>query len=299
MATILINDKVDENLKHRLKDHHNVIEEHYPLNVLINKIKDIDIIIVKSKTKITREILDAAKTTNRLKLIIRAGVGLDNIDVEYAQSKNIKVKNTPNSSTNAVAELAFAYLLLMSRNVIKANHEMHMGVWNKENHIGNELSGKTLGIIGLGRIGLHLAKLASAFNMKIVYYDPYSKNNLYEFLDLNELLSSSDFISLHLPSIGESILKKEHLNIIKHGMNLINLARGDLIEEDFIIEGIQSKKINKIALDVFLSEPYISKELMNYENIFLTPHIGAQTHEAQEKISLEILEIINYEFSHV
>ena len=299
MATILINDKVDENLKFKLKDRHDVIEAHYPVNELIDKIKDVDVIIVKSKTRITKEILDAAKSTNRLRLIIRAGVGLDNIDVDYAQSKNIKVKNTPNSSTNAVAELALSYMLLMSRNVMKANNEMHMGVWNKENHIGNELSGKTLGIIGLGRIGLHLAKLASAFNMKIVYYDPYSKNDLYEFLNLDELLSSSDFISLHLPSIGDSIIKKEHLNIIKNGMNLINLARGDLIEEDFIIDGIQSKIISNIALDVFLSEPYIRKEFLNYENIFLTPHIGAQTYEAQEKISLEILDIINSEFNHV
>ncbi len=299
MATILINDKVDENLKHRLKNHHDVIEEHYTLDVLINKIKDVDVIIIKSKTTITRDILDAAKSTNRLKLIIRAGVGLDNIDAEYAKSKNIKVINTPNSSTNAVAELALSYMLMMSRNLIQANKEMHLGIWNKENYIGNELNGKTLGIIGLGRIGLHLAKIVSVFNMKIVYYDPYSKNDLYEFLDLNELLSTSDYISLHLPSIGENIIKKEHLDIIKKGINLINLARGDLIDEEFIIEGIKSKKIKNIALDVFLSEPHIRKEFLNYENIFLSPHIGAQTIEAQEKISLEILDIINSEFSHV
>ncbi len=163
MATILINDKVDDNLIRILNSHHDVIEKHYDANNLINVIKDVDIIIVKSKTKINKAILDESQKTNRLKLIIRAGIGLDNIDTEYARSLNIKVMNTPHASTNAVAELAFGCLISMSRSLYEANQEMHQSIWNKDEYIGNELHGKTLGIIGLGRIGKKSFKTCRSF----------------------------------------------------------------------------------------------------------------------------------------
>lgn len=299
MATILINDKVDDNLVRILNFNHVVIEKHHEINELIHVIKEIDVIIVKSKTKLNKIILDESKKTNKLKLIIRAGVGLDNIDTDYARSLNIKVLNTPLASTNAVAELAFGYLISMSRSLFEANQEMHQSIWNKDKYFGNELEGKTLGIIGLGRIGKKVSKLAEAFGMKIIYYDPFVIDYSLESVSLEMLLSNADYISIHMSSIGENIINKNHLNIIKNGVKIINLARGDLIEEEFIIDGIRSGKIGKIALDVFINEPHINKMFLQHKNIYLTPHIGAQTKEAQEKISNEIIDIIKREFKHV
>ncbi len=298
MATILINDHVNDELTQALEKNHIVINTHYTHELLIEKIQEVDVIVVKSKTKITKDILDASMKTKKLKLIIRAGVGLDNIDLAYAKALGIQVRNTPKASTNAVAELVLLYMLLMSRNIITANQQMHQGIWDKSHFMGSELSGKTLGIIGLGKIGMRLAKMAEVFNMTIMYYDPFQTHAMYQKVHLEVLLEQSDFISLHLPSIGEPLIKKEHLIHIKKQPKIINLSRGDVIEEAFILEGLRSKKISHVALDVFRDEPNINAAFKSSENIYLSPHIGAQTIEAQQKISQEIVSMIHEVYNH-
>lgn len=298
MLKILIADGMEENSLNELKNmNFNVVNKHYDKEDLIDEIKEFNVIVVRSATKITRDLIDEAVKTNNLKLIIRGGVGLDNIDVEYAISKGITVRNTPNASNISVAELVIGHIFNMARFLHNSNISMRNGEWNKKKYQGIEIDGKTLGIIGFGRIGKELAKKATALGMRIKFYDvmgPVINNEVCRYCDLEELLATSDFISLHVPHIKDTkaLIGKEEIEKMKDGVYLINCARGGVIDEEALIEGLDSGKIGGAAMDVFVDEPTPNRVLCNHEKVSVTPHIGASTKEAQRKIGEEINDTI-------
>ncbi len=285
---ILICDSMEEEVVNKIKDLGEV--EYKPKN-LMEAVKNAQIIIVRSATKITREVINNAP---KLKAVIRGGVGLDNIDSAYCKEKNIQVYNTPGASTNAVAELAIGVILSLFRGIARADRELRNGNWIKKELTGDEISGKTLGIIGFGRIGALVSKKANALGMKVIAYNPKAKEteNI-RFVSLDELYGLSDVISLHTVLVPETkgIINKNSISKMRDGVYILNLARGELIEEDALFEGLSNGKIKGAALDVFSNEPYSGK-LIGLQNVVLTPHIGAATKEAQEGIGKEIIEII-------
>lgn len=298
MIKILITDGMEKTSLQELKDmKFHVVEQYYEKDDLMKEIKKYNVIVVRSATKITKEIIDEALKTKNLKLIIRGGVGLDNIDVDYAESKGIIVKNTPNASTNSVAELVLGHIFNMARFLHNSNISMRKGEWNKKQYQGIEINGKTLGIIGFGRIGRELADKASTLGMKIKYYDelaPNIVNGEYKYCNMKELLETSDFISLHVPHNkgDKAIIGKEEINKMKDGVYLINCARGGVIDEEVLIDKLEAGKVAGAAMDVFIDEPRPNKILCNHDRVSITPHIGASTKEAQRKIGKEINEII-------
>ena len=272
-----------------------VIDRHYNKEELGEALKDYDALVIRSATKVTREVLEAAKG-GRLKLIIRAGVGIDNIDLVAANECGVAVRNTPNSSSDSVAELALAHMFAVARFIGISNFTMRNGEWNKKKYEGIELSGKTLGIVGMGRIGRSLANKATALGMKVIYSDAFGKIDGvdYEFLDLEDLLKESDFISLHVPydKTKGSLIGKEELAIMKDGSYLINCARGKVVDEEALLEALDSGKIAGAGIDVFEVEPTTNEALVNHPKVSCTPHIGASTIEAQERIGDEVVSVI-------
>jgi len=255
-----------------------------------------DAIVVRSATKVRAPIIDAGK---RLKLIVRAGVGLDNIDVGYAEQKGVTVRNTPAASSNSVAELALGHLLSLARGIARGTVSMKAGKWEKKALKGIEIDGKTLGIIGLGRIGCALGRKATALGMRILAFDAFLERcpveGLAEMVDLERLLSESDFISLHIPfdpEAGPAIGEGEFARM-KEGVRIINCARGGVIDERALIAALKSGKVAGAALDVYETEPPAAGDpLLEMENLSLTPHIGASTVEAQERVGDEAAQIV-------
>ncbi len=298
MLRILIADGMEEVAVKKLKDmNFDVVEKHYEKEELINQVKNFDVLVVRSATKVTRDIIDAAAETNKLKLIIRGGVGLDNIDVEYAKVRGISVRNTPNASSTSVAELVLGHIFSMARYLHNANITMRKGQWNKKIYKGIEIEGKTLGIIGFGRIGRETARKAKALGMNIVFYDivgPKMEFREYKYCNLDQLLAISDFVSIHVPyDKGErAIIGKEEIKKMKDGAYLINCARGGVVDEDALLEALDSGKLAGAAVDVFVKEPAGNNPLCDHDKVSLTPHIGASTKEAQRRIGEEIVEII-------
>ena len=298
MLRILVTDGMDKGSVQILKDlGHEVTEQFFELEELKEQEKNFNVVIVRSATKVRKDIIDSALETGNLKLIIRGGVGVDNIDVTYAESKGIKVRNTPKASSSAVAELALGHMFSLARFIGITNVTMREGKWNKKKYTGIELSGKTLGLIGFGRIGRELAKKAKALEMKIIY------NNIsgsakdcpeYSFVSLDELLTDSDFISLHLPGNEDEspVIGKAEFSKMKDGVYLINCARGNVVDEAALLEALNSGKIAGAGIDVFPEEPTKNLELVNHERVSVTPHIGASTKEAQKRIGAEIVSII-------
>lgn len=265
---------------------------HYDKDELYGIIGDFDVLIVRSATKVNKEFIDIAKKGN-LKLVIRAGVGLDNIDVEYAEENGIIVKNTPNSSSNSVAELVLGHMICLARYITISNITLRDGQWNKKAYTGVELSGKTFGIIGFGRIGKALADKATAIGMNIVFYDKfYKKDGTFTYLPFEELLRQSDFISLHVPNLDKPIIGKEEFEYMKDGVFLINAARGGVIDETALCDALNTDKVAGAGIDVFMQEPQPNPCLCNHPKVSVTPHIGAATQEAQIRIGEEIIEII-------
>ena len=296
MNKILISDGLQEKALSKLVSlGFEVIDRHYNKEELGEALKDYDALVIRSATKVTREVLEAAKG-GRLKLIIRAGVGIDNIDLVAANECGVAVRNTPNSSSDSVAELALAHMFAVARFIGISNFTMRNGEWNKKKYEGIELSGKTLGIVGMGRIGRSLANKATALGMKVIYSDAFGKIDGvdYEFLDLEDLLKESDFISLHVPydKTKGSLIGKEELAIMKDGSYLINCARGKVVDEEALLEALDSGKIAGAGIDVFEVEPTTNEALVNHPKVSCTPHIGASTIEAQERICDEVVSVI-------
>ncbi|HYG00714.1 MAG TPA: D-2-hydroxyacid dehydrogenase [Candidatus Saccharimonadales bacterium] len=264
---------------------------------LISKVKDYDVIIVRSRTKITKEVINNAI---KVKIIARVGVGLDNIDTIEAQKKNIEVMNAGEASVNAVSELVLGFMFSLSRNIPTASNATKQGKWIKKDLMGAELKGKYLGIIGLGKIGRNVARLARGLRMNLIGYDvvPIDKNFVQEVslitTDLKTLIESSDYITCHVPFTQQTrhLINKEMLSVMKNGSYLINTSRGEVIDEQALVDCLKNKRIGGAALDVYETEPPTNKELLELDNLICTPHIGAQTKEGQELASTVIAEKI-------
>lgn len=299
MIRILTNDGLQQGAVDKLVSMgFKVVNTHYDKDVLGEVLKDFDVLVIRSATKITADILDAEEG-GKLKLIIRAGVGIDNIDVNYATEKGIIVKNTPNASSDSVAELAIGHMFAVARFLGVSNYTMRNGQWNKKKYEGIELGGKTLGIIGMGRIGRALATKATALGMNVVYNDIFGKqNNLsYDFIEFDDLLKKSDFISLHVPYDKNkgSLIGKNEIEKMKDGVYLINCSRSKVVDEKALLDALNVGKVAGAGIDVFEEEPTNNKELVNHPNVSVTPHIGAATKEAQNRIGEEVVTTIaNY-----
>lgn len=298
MLRMLLNDGLDKKAISNLEllgcD---VDTNHYDIENLKEKIKEVDCIVIRSATKIRRELIDEAIKGGKLKLIIRGGVGLDNIDVKYAEQNGIKVRNTPNASSSSVAEIILAHMFSLARFLNQSNITMKAGLWKKKEYVGVELEGKTLGIIGMGRIGSELAKKCTALGMKIIYFDLMDIKNIdnnYRKVEFDELIRESDFISINI-SGTKSIIGSEELKKVKKGAFIINTSRGKALDEDAIITSLNDGTLGGVGLDVFLEEPSKNLELIKHPKVSLTPHIGASTKEAQMKIGEEVINIIKEE----
>ncbi len=264
-----------------------------PKEELIKIIPNYDGLIVRSATKVTADVIAAAKN---LKVIGRAGVGVDNIDLEAAGKQGIIVMNAPDGNMITTAEHAMALMLSMSRNIPQANASVKLDKkWSPKTFMGVELYGKTMGIIGLGRIGSVVAERARGFAMKVIAYDPFVAKEQaekigVEIVELKDLLQRADFISLHSPKVGDKpLLGKEELNSVKPGVRIINCARGQLIDEAALIQAIKDGKVAQAALDVYSKEPLDpSSPLLDVPEIICTPHLGASTEEAQDKVAIAI-----------
>jgi len=312
MANILANDGISKSGSDKLKKKgFNISTTTVAQEQLINHIKseNIEVLLVRSATTVGKNLIDQCPS---IKIIGRGGVGMDNIDVDYARSKGINVINTPAASSASVAELVFAHLYSGVRFLHQSNRNMplegdnNFKVLKKSYAKGVELRGKTIGIIGFGRIGRETAKIALGVGMKVLAYDKFIKNTnikldfgnekiidfkikISSFLDV---LKKSDFISLHVPAQKEYLINKNEFNLMKDGVGIINAARGGVINELELLSALDSGKVSFAGLDTFENEPKPAIKLLMHPNISLTPHIGAATNEAQDRIGLELAEQI-------
>ena len=246
--------------------------------------------VVRSRTKVRQPLIDVCPN---LKVIVRGGAGLDTIDHEYAKTKGIAVMNTPLANSASVAELAIGYMLMMARSLYQATASMKADKWDKKNFNGDEIGGKTLGLIGVGNIGKEVAKRASVMGMTVVAYDPYVKEIAgIKLVTLDELLAQADYISLHLPKTKEStnMIGSEQFAKMKNGVRIVNCARGGIVSEDALYEALTSGKVAGAALDVFNEEPPVDWKLVKLDNVIASPHIGAATKEAQGRVGAEVAE---------
>ena len=296
---ILVTDGMDKTAMAQLREHgHEVVEQFYEPDQLGEALRGFDVAVVRSKTKVRKEHIDAAKG-GQLKLIIRGGVGVDNIDVKYAEANGITVKNTPKASSQSVAELAMGHMFACARYISDAGYTMRNGEWKKKEYgKGIELQGKTLGIVGFGRIGQHLGVMAKAIGMKVIAFDIYQVPVISEQLDIpyvemDELLAKSDFISVHAPAVdGGALINAERIAKMKDGVVIINTSRGSNVDEDALLAALESGKVRAAGLDVYADEPASNVALYSHPMVSCTPHIGAATVEAQKRIGQEIVEII-------
>ncbi len=255
---------------------------------LPNVLPAYDGMIVRSRTKVRQPLIDVCPN---LKVIVRGGVGLDTIDHEYAKSKGIAVMNTPLASSASVAELAIGYMFALARSMYKATSTMKAEKWDKKSFEGDEIGGKTLGLIGVGNIGKETAKRAIALGMTVVAYDPYVKSvDGIQMVTLDELLAQADYISLHLPKTKESagMISTEQFGKMKNGVRIVNCARGGIVDENALYEALTSGKVAGAALDVFAEEPPTDWKLLKLDNVIGSPHIGAATKEAQARVGAEV-----------
>lgn len=307
---ILANDGIDPVGKKILEDAGFVVDTtHIPQEELAEKLNAYDAITVRSATKVRQALIDACPN---IKVIGRGGVGMDNIDVDYARSKGIAVVNTPAASSHSVGELVFAHLLNGVRFLFDSNRKMPVdgdtkfGALKKAYGAGVELKGKTLGVVGFGRIGRETAKIGLGLGMDVVYTDLFDGPSTLTLelsgsvtvdvpvrqVELDYLLRQSDFISLHVPFLDKPVIGKEEFTILKDGVGLVNASRGGVIDELELVNALDSGKVSFVGLDVFDNEPTPRRELLVHPKVSLTPHIGAATNEAQERIGEELAALL-------
>lgn len=286
---VLITDKMANEAIQLLKDTgYDVTYDEMDGETLLREIPNYNALMVRGRTKAVKEIVEAGANGN-LKVIGRAGIGVDNVDIETAAKHSIPVVNAPIGSTASVAELALGHMLVLSRHLSKANMTMKKGEWAKKQLKGNELGGKTLGLIGCGNIGKLTGKFAQAFGMNVIGFDPFiskedmKKDGIEKIDELGELMGKSDFISLHLPHTPKThhIINEEMISKMKPTAYLINCSRGGTVDEKALYDALKNRKIAGAGLDVFEKEPPEDSPLLQLDNIMLTPHIGANTEEGQ------------------
>jgi D-3-phosphoglycerate dehydrogenase len=286
---VLITDKMAEEAIQLIKDAgHDVIFDEMDHDTLLKEIGKYDALMVRGRTKAVTEIVEEGSKGN-LKVIGRAGIGVDNVDIETAGKLGIPVVNAPTGSTISVAELTITHMLSLSRNITKADSTMKKGEWAKKKLKGSELNGKTLGLIGTGNIGKLAGKIAQCFGMKIIGFDPFiskedmKKDGIEKKDDLEDLMSSSDFISLHLPHIPQThhIVNKNMISKMKPSAYIINCSRGGTVDEEALYNALKEGVIAGAGIDVFEKEPPENSPLLSLDNVVLTPHLGANTNEGQ------------------
>jgi len=288
---VLVTDSIDKAGVELLEEIAEVeVETGLPPEELKKRIRDADALMIRSATKVTADVIDAAK---KLKVIGRAGVGVDNVDLKAATRKGILVVNAPESSSITVAEHAMGLILALARKIPPASSSLKDGKWEKKRFMGVELRGKNLGVVGLGRIGSQVVIRAKGFGMNILGYDPYVSEDYarelgIELLELDELLKRSDMVSLHVPKTKdtENFIGEKELAKMKKGAYLINASRGGIIDEEALFKALESGRLGGAALDVFNKEPPSESPLLKLENVIATPHLGASTEEAQRNAAV-------------
>ena len=288
---VLIADSIAPTAVAELKKNFEVIEQHFSPDALLLEISKYDAVIVRSATKIPREVIEAG---SKLKVIGRAGVGVDNIDVKAATEKGIRVVNSPSASTISVAEMTIALILALGRRVVQASIKTKKGEWPKKEFMGLELFGKNLGFVGCGRIGSEVAVRALAFGMKPLIYDPYLPAELFlkfgadQITDLDELFERSDFITIHalLNDETRGMVSDRQFDQMKSTAFLVNCARGGIVDEEALYTALKEKKIAGAALDVFAVEPARTHKLFELDNLYVSPHVAASTYEAQKRAGM-------------
>ena len=294
---ILVTDGMDKSAMAALRANgHEVVEQFYEPNELGQALRDFDCVVIRSATKIRKAQLEVAKNS-QLKLIIRGGVGVDNIDVADAEAMGIAVRNTPNASSNAVAECAIALMFSCARFVSHAGHTMREGKWEKKGYAkGFELYGKTLGVIGYGRIGKRIGDIAQGIGMNVIAYQrtykPEYECDTMHFVPLDELFEKADIIALSTPALGKAIIDAASIAKMKDSVVIINTSRGSNIDEAALLEALNSGKVRAAGLDVWAEEPTKNAPLSQHPAVSALPHIGASTVEAQKRIGSEIVSII-------
>ena len=295
---ILVTDGMDKKALAKLREMgHEVVEQFYEPDELGAALREVDAVVVRSKTKVRAKHIDAA-LGGRLKLIIRGGVGVDNIDVAYAEEKGLTVRNTPRASSQSVAELALAHMLSCARFISHAGFTMRSGLWEKKTYgKGMEIAGKTIGIVGYGRIGGCLGAMCKALGMTVIAYGAHHEPGTaardgVPYVSLDELLARADFVSVHAPAADGPIINAETIAKMKDGVVIINTSRGANLDEAALLEALDSGKVRAAGLDVWAEEPSRNAALYSHPHVSCTPHIGAQTAEAQERIGAEIVDII-------
>ncbi|MEE8183354.1 MAG: hydroxyacid dehydrogenase [Thermoplasmata archaeon] len=300
---ILVNDAIAEEAIDLLKAKHEVDVMEYGAIELLGNIGRYDAIIVRSRTKVTEDVIQKGEN---LKVIGRAGVGVDNIDVEAATARKIPVVFSPRGSTVSVAELAMGHMISLARKLVFSDRSIRAGKWEKKKYKGTELQGKVLGLVGAGRIGAEVAKRAKAFGMSVLAFDPYLSREIadeigVELVELPRLLKEADFVSVHaiLTPETKGLIGKEELDTMKQTVFLVNCARGGIIDEAALADALEGDRIAGAALDVFENEPPRDSPLLRLENIHLTPHLGASTTEAQVRagsiVAEQVLKVLGGE----
>ena len=298
---VLVTDKSAEEALQLLKDAgHEVTYDEMDHDTLLSEIGKYDALMGRGRTKVVTEIVNAGSNGN-LKIIGRAGIGVDNVDIETAGKLGIPVVNAPTGSTISVAELAITHMLSLSRNIAIADSTMKKGEWAKKQLKGSELNGKTLGLIGTGNIGKLTGKLSQCFGMKIIGYDPFiskedmAKDGIEKVEELGDLMAKSDFISLHLPHISQThhIINKDMISKMKSTAYIINCSRGGTVDENALYDALKNGKICGAGIDVFEKEPPQDSPLLKLDNVVLTPHLGANTKEGQIRAGTVCAEQIN------
>lgn len=299
---ILISDPLSEEGIYPLREVEGfnvVMETNLSPEQLAERIGDFDALLVRSQTQVTREIISKAEN---LKIIGRAGVGVDNIDLDAATERGIIVVNAPDGNTNSAAEHTIAMLMSLARKIPQAFHALKNQKWDRKAHVGVELKNKTLGVVGLGRIGAEVAERAKGQRMNVIAYDPFlteekAENMGVDYGTVEDVLKKADFITVHTPLLKETkhLINKEAFAIMKDGVRIINCARGGIIDEEALYDAIVSKKVAGAALDVFEEEPVKNHKLLDLPEVIATPHLGASTVEAQENVAIDVShDVVNF-----
>ena len=293
---ILLCDPIPDTVKNRLEaaGHHVDVKHGMSPEELAEVIAPYAGVVVRSATKVRQVAIDKAEN---LKVIVRGGVGIDNIDHEYARSKGISVRNTPTATSNSVAELAMGHMFSLARHIPEGTMTLRNGEWAKKQLKGTELLGKTLGLIGIGRIGAELAKKALALGMDVIAYDLYVTESPVEGVKLvsqDEVLANADYISLHIPFDKEkgAAVGKAEFDKMKDGVYLVNCARGGVVDEDAMLAALDNGKLAGAGIDVFIGEPTPRPDVVGHPKVFCTPHVGASTAEGQDRVADLVVEVL-------